>query len=129
MFLSGSVEHDPRAGFDLRGRRAIRWEARSLSGKAYVQFVAGGMTWRWDERAKEQVDVRYPDSMPSLKLSEQRLDSNWRRFRVPLDIADENLSAVVGSFGFLVEWTANNVDDRQPRAFVIEVRNILYEGA
>jgi hypothetical protein len=129
MFLDGDWGKDSGAGFDLRGRPVIKWEARSLNGPVFVAFVAGGVTWVWDDVAKKRVDPPYPDSMPSIKLGEPQLTREWQAFNPQLSLSDDDLRAVVGAFGWIIKWDSNGVQVKQPKTFIIEVRNISYERA
>jgi hypothetical protein len=48
MFLDGNWGKTD-GGYDLRGKRKLGWQARSLSGMVNVQFLAGGVAWVWDK--------------------------------------------------------------------------------
>jgi hypothetical protein len=51
MFLDGDWARTA-SGFDLRGKRVVRWEARSLEGDVYVKFLAGGSNGSGTEGAR-----------------------------------------------------------------------------
>lgn len=128
-------------GHDLRGFKTIRWEARSLSGDVYVEFLMGGVAWQWkhDDQtncwAKESVP--YPDSMPRLSLGVKLLNEKNQSFEYDLSsLPAEYLQKVVGGFGWTVSWGDNGVEldpnattpqPLQPRKIVIEISNIRYE--
>jgi hypothetical protein len=127
MLLAGNWGRTA-SGCDLRGKRAVRWQARSSSGEANVGFVAGGVTWVWD--GGRQAPTAYPDSLPRVPLGNHKLTNQWQTFEYPFDrVEDRSLAAVVGPFGWTVGWNSNKVTEDQPRTFVIEVRNITYESA
>ena len=129
MLLDGDWGQTPGAGYDLRGFTTISWEARSLSGDAFVQFVAGGANWIWDEKTKTKVAAPYPDLLPNLQLREPPLTGQWRHFEFPLDknATAKDLQAVVAPFGWIISLNSNKGNHGQPGKFIIEVRNISYE--
>jgi hypothetical protein len=127
----------PDGGFDLRGIRTIQWEARSLRGDVNVEFVIGGVKWKWDETEKE-IQVCEPssiDSMPRDGLGIYKLTDTWQEFRVDLTGHPESdFQCLVGGFGWVIGWGSNGVyldekqtEAEQPKTFTIELRNIRYE--
>ncbi len=127
---------DPNGGFDLRDARGvIRWEAQSLTGKVNVEFVIGGVTWKWNERTKEKEAVQYSDSMRRESLGIKTLTNYWQPFEVTLShIPEEEFKRVVGGFGWVINWDSNNVllneagtGPEEPKTFIIEIRNIHWD--
>jgi hypothetical protein len=127
----------PRGGFDLRGYRIIRWEARSLSDEVKVEFVIGGINWIWDALKKERVEPPYPDSLRYQRLGIKTLTPQWQSFEFILasaNIPEEEFACVVGAFSWVISWGSNGVKlnatetgPENPKTFVLEVRNIRYE--
>jgi hypothetical protein len=127
-----------KPGFDLRAfRRTIAWEARSLSGKVNVEFVIGGVDWVWDEDEKVKVDPPCPDSLRRKPLGTYTLTEVWQSFEVDLaDIPEGEFLNVIGGFAWAITWGSNGIEmnptaippePREPKTFVIEIRNIRYE--
>lgn len=128
-------------GYDLRGFRTLKWEARSLRGDVYVDFLIGGIVWQWkkDEQTNcwIKAPVPYPDSMPRIPLGIKLLTSQSQSFQYELtDLPEEYLQKVVGGFGWVISWGGNGVElndmatppgPNQPRTIVIEVSNIRFE--
>jgi hypothetical protein len=129
MLLDGDWGQTRGAGYNLRHFTTISWEARSLSGNVFVQFVAGGANWMWDEKTGTKVGAPYPDSLPNLQLGEEELTGQWQHFEFPLNknATPADLQAVVAPFGWIISLDSNEGDHGQPSKFVIEVRNISYE--
>jgi hypothetical protein len=129
---------DSNGGRDLRSvADMIRWEARSVEGTVDVEFLIGGITWTWDEKAKQRVLAPYPDSLPYTNLGTKRLTPEWKLFEVDLrekGRVRDDFKRVVGGFGWVITWAANGVrmsgdgvGPDQKKVFVIEIRNIRYE--
>ncbi|HEY1352327.1 MAG TPA: toll/interleukin-1 receptor domain-containing protein [Ktedonobacteraceae bacterium] len=126
---------DPQGGYDLRGRHIIKWQARSLNGPAYVDFVAGGAVWMWDEQTHARVGVPYPDSLPRIPLGTQELTGTWQTFQYDLSaLSPDELRDVVAGFGLVIAWGSNGVqvneagtEAQQPETFIIEIQGIAYE--
>jgi len=128
-------------GYDLRGFRTLKWEARSLSGNVYVDFLMGGIVWQWKQDGQTncwvKVPVPYPDSMPRIPLGIKLLTSQPQSFQYELtDLPEEYFQKVVGGFGWVISWGGNGVELNDmatppgpvhPRTIVIEVGNIRYE--
>jgi exo-beta-1,3-glucanase (GH17 family) len=123
-------------GHDLRALKpkAITFEARSLNGPVWVQFVAGGVRWRWRRdvaRHWVKTETFYPDTLPPLQLGTQKLANGWQRYfcRLPA-LRPEELRRVVGAFGVVISWADNGFgprstsEERSRAKFVFEVRNI-----
>jgi len=137
MYLSPPNNFGNQPGFDLRAtRRVIKWEARSISGPANVEFVIGGVTWRWDHQQKKIVGVDCPDSLERNPLDGiKTLNGEWQSFEVDLsNLPPEEFSNVIGGFGWVISWGANGVEldsstglPKAPKTFEIEIRNIRYE--
>jgi hypothetical protein len=129
MLLDGDWGRTPR-GYDLRGSSKISWEARSLIGIMFVRFLAGGVDWIWDEKAKSKAAAPYPDSLPLLQLGQPELAEQWQRFEFPLDknVRAADLRAVIAPFGWIISLDSNQGHD-PPGMFILEVRNISYEAA
>lgn len=119
----------PGGGFDLRGvRRIIRWEARSLNKEAYVEFLIGGVVWQWNNSTMEKEPAPYPDSMLRRSLGVRLLTEQWQKFEYDLsDFPEDNFKCVLGGFGWLITWGANEVAPGNTRIITIEVRNVYYE--
>jgi hypothetical protein len=119
-----------RAGFDLRAfRRAIKWEARCLSGNVDVEFVIGGVDWVWDENNKVKVSPPCPDSLVRKPLGTHTLTEEWQSFEVDLlSKPDEEFVNVIGGFAWVITWGSNEIQPgMEPKTFVIEIRNIRFE--
>ena len=122
-------------GYDLRGFRQITWEARSVEGDVYTQFVIGGIVWQWDDINRDKVNSPYPDSMPRTSLGTKRLDNGWQSFSFDLSqLPEETLACMIGGFGWVISWGSNGVEINaarigpiQAKTFIIELRNIRYE--
>ena len=136
MYLSSPNNWGRQPGFDLRGvRRVVKWEARSLDEPVTVEFVTGGVTWKWDDNTKEQVLVPHPDSLPRRSLGIKALTRNWNHFEYEFrDVPEDYFRCVVGGFGWTINWGSNGMQlnkertsPLQPRTFTIEIRNIRYE--
>ena len=127
-----------KPGRDLRAfRRAIAWEARSLSGEVNVEFVIGGVDWIWDEDQKVRISPPCPDSLRRKHLGVVRLTEEWTEFEIALaDIPEEEFVNVIGAFAWVITWGSNGMEldpaatppaPIEPKTFVIEIRNIRYE--
>jgi hypothetical protein len=127
MLLDGYWGQTLGAGYDLRGFTTISWEARSLGGNVFVQFVAGGANWMWSAK-RTIVRAPYPDSLPKVQLMEPELTGQWQHFEYPLNKHTKagDLRAVVAPFGWIISLDSNQGNHGQPAKFVIEVRNISY---
>ncbi len=134
MLLSSPNNWGTTAGYDLRGMTSVSWEARSLTGAVWVEFVIGGVTWRWDGDSRQQECVPVPDSMPRISLGKYLLTSSSQSFEYDLSgLPEEYLMNVIGGFGWTISWGPNDVvlnDDRtgpiEPRIITIDVSNIQY---
>ncbi len=140
MYLhpGGNFGTDPKGGYDLRNvSDVLRWEARSVEGEVYVEFVIGGITWIWDELARERIPAPYPDSLPHTSLGTKKLTTTWQSFNEDLHkrgrVADD-FKRTVGGFGWVIAWAANGVEldeegisPKEKKVFTIEIRNISYE--
>jgi len=124
-------------GFNLQGFRCVRWEARSVTGTVNVEFVIGGIEWKWDdqEECPVRVPVPYPGSMPRVSLGIKTLTEHWQSFEYDLsDNPKDDFRCVVGGFAWIISWGSNQVrlneagtGPKQPKTFTIEIRNIRYE--
>jgi hypothetical protein len=121
-------------GNDLRSyRKSITWEAKSVGDDCMVEFVIGGIQWKWENGSKSS-DLKYPDSMPRKSLGIKTLTKDWQKFSSDLsDRPEENFSNVIGDFGWIIPWGSNNISlnenrtgSQNPRTFTIEIRNIKY---
>jgi hypothetical protein len=138
LYPRGNWGTDPQGGHDLRDvADVLRWEARSVMGEVNVEFVIGGITWVWDEPARERIAAPYPDSLPQTSLGTKKLTTSWQAFNVDLHergrVAD-NFRRTVGGFGWVITWAANGVElaeggltPKEKKIFTIEIRNIRYE--
>jgi len=127
----------PDGGFDLRGFQCVKWEARSVTGTVNVEFIIGGVVWRWDDQKEclVRVPVPYPDSMSRTSLGIKTLTEDWQSFEYDLsDRPEEYLKRIVGGFAWVISWGSNQVrlneagtGPEQPQTFEIEIRNIRYE--
>lgn len=130
VLLDGDWGRTAGAGYDLRGSTMISWEARSLDGNVFVQFLLGSESWVWDEKTGVQVNAPYPGSLLSRQLEEPELTGQWQRFTYRLDknVSTAELQAVIAPFGWIIKLGSNKDDHGQPRtSFTIEVRKISYE--
>jgi len=142
MFIdsAGPGGTDPNNGYDLRGYKLIKWEARSIQGSVNVEFVIGGVTWNWDEQTKKMISAPYPDSIKSpISLLKPMLTPQWQEFEFVFrnEVEEEFLKCVVGVFGWVITWGDNGVKSirntdgiiipENPKIFGIEIRNIRYE--
>lgn len=123
-------------GFDLRAfRRAVAWEARSLSDEVNVEFVIGGINWVWDEQEKIKVKPPCPDSLWRKSLGTYTLTEEWQSFQVDLsNMPEEEFVNVIGGFSWIITWGSNEIQPneggtgpQEPKTFEIEIRNIRYE--
>jgi hypothetical protein len=129
MLLDGYWGQTRGAGYDLQRFTTISWEARSLSGNVFVQFVAGGANWMWDGKTRTMVGAPYPDSLPNLQLGQPtKLTGQWQHFEFPLGTytTAADRQDVIAPFGWVISLDSNDGDRGQPPTFVIEVRNISY---
>lgn len=127
----------PDGGFDLRGFRRVKWEARSVTGTVNVEFVIGGVRRKWDEKKEcpVRVAVPYPGSMPRVSLGIKTLTEHWQSFEYDLsDKPEDDLKCIVGGFAWVISWGSNQVQlneagtgPKQPKTFTIEIHNIRYE--
>lgn len=134
----GNFGTDPEGGLDLRDvADVLRWEARSVNGEVYVEFVIGGITWIWDEAVKEKKAAPHPGSLPHTSLGTKKLTSAWQACTVDLHergrVADD-FRRTVGGFGWVITWAANGMElaedglsPKEKKVFTIEIRNIRYE--
>ena len=128
-------------GYDLRGFKTVKWDARSLNGDAYVEFLIGGVTWQWvlDSATNcwRQGPANFSDSMPRTSFGSKLLTDSSQSFEFSLsDLPEEDLRDVLGGFGWIVSWMPNGIvlNDMatppaplQSKTIVIEVSNIRYE--
>ena len=144
MFIdsAGPGGTDPSNGYDLRGYRSIKWEARSAEDDidVEVEFVIGGVVWNWDEQTKRIIPAPYPDSIKStISMGKHTLTPEWKVFEFVIQnkLEENSFQCVVGAFGWVITWGDNEVnwvlnDDgvsvaENPKTFEIEIRNIRYE--
>jgi hypothetical protein len=104
----------------------LSWDARSDSQGATVNFVFGGITWRW--QGNQMVPLPHPDTLPYRPLGTYRLDENWRSFsfdlrRARLSAAD--VQRVIGAFGWTLGWPGPI--PQVGRTYTLEIRNVRYE--
>ena len=127
---------DPAGGFDLRRiNNAIKWEARSFTEPVNVEFIIGGVLWKWDDQKKDRVAVPYSDSMPRFSLGTKTLTASWQPFETNLShMPEDNFRCVVGGFAWIINWESNQVQlnnaetgPEPTKIFEIEIRNIHYE--
>jgi hypothetical protein len=121
-------------GWNLRGFRRVRWDARTRNeGIVHARFSIGTDNWTWARGAGRQMQklpVPFPGTW-SVNLGDRSLDRSWHSFVV--DLSDQDLSRVIGGFGWSVEWSSNGVETNDegragnPKKLEIEIRNILYE--
>jgi len=124
-------------GYDLRNvQRVIKWEARSVTGTVNVEFVIGGVRWKWDDEKEcpTKITVPYPDSMPRTSLGIRTLTGDWQSFEYDLsDRPEEYFECVLGGFGWIINWgsidiylNSEGTGAEQPKTLIIEIRNIHY---
>ena len=134
----GNFGTDAQGGHNLSNVSDIlRWEARSVGGEVYVEFVIGGITWTWDEAAREREPAPFPDSLPHTSLGTMKLTTAWQAFSVDLRGRGrdaDDFKSTIGGFGWVITWAANGVEldedgisPKQKKVFTIEIRNIRYE--
>lgn len=143
MFIDsvGAGGTDTNNGYDLRGYKFIKWEARSIQSNVKVKFVIGGVTWVWDHETGEKIPAPCPDSLKSavnIQGAGVTLNKSWQEFQFDLtSLNPESLQHVVGAFGWVITWGDNGVNlitsadniviPENPKTFEIEIRNIRYE--
>jgi hypothetical protein len=137
MYLSPPNNWGDVAGSDLRAfGHSISWEARSLRGPVSIEFVIGGVAWKWDYRSKTRVSVTCPDTLRRRGLGVYSLGTRWRHFSVDIsDIPTDQFYNVEGAFAWIISWPNNGVTLNRrrthavvPKTFVVDVRNIRYQG-
>ena len=127
----------PDGGYDLRGFRAIEWEARAIGDPVKVEFFIGGINRVWKKNTDgtwKFVRAPYPDTMPRRSLGTKKLTTEWQSFREPLaDQPESNFARVVGGFGWIANWGNNGVEPNESgkgpsevKKFTFEVRNVFY---
>lgn len=90
-------------GYDLQGVKTISWEARSIQGDVYVEFLIGGVNWQWNNDTKTKESVPYPDSLPHISLGAYLLTSEFQTFQYDLSkFPDSYFQKVVGGFGWVI---------------------------
>ena len=124
-------------GYDLRGFRRLKWEARCLTGEVYTEFVVGGVNWKWNDTVAcpQTESTPFPCSMPRTSLGIKRLTADWQPFEYEFSAdLESQLCRVVGGFAWTIAPTSNGVTwdlDRPtpnvPAVFSIELRGIRYE--
>ncbi len=125
---------ESNGGFDLRGFHIVKWEARSISGIVNVEFIIGGVVWKWNDEKKERVSVPYPDSMIRTTFGIKTLTEDWQSFEADLSyLPEDNFRCVIGGFAWIISWESNHIQinsirtsSDQPKKFTIEIRNIQY---
>lgn len=125
----------PDGAYDLRGAQRISWRACNRIDEAvYVEFLIGGVTWRWGEQ-RTMEPAPFPDSMPRTSLGTRLIEPGCESFEHDLsDVADDGLAAVLGGFGWVVsatgngiEWEAGEAAPVIPRTIVLEIDQIVYD--
>jgi hypothetical protein len=128
-------------GYDLRGFKTIAWEARSLNGDTWVEFLIGGVRWQWmldkGTNCWIKAAVPHPDSMSRIPLGSKLLTEKSQSFQYDLStLPEEYFRDVLGGFGWTISWGPNDVEldtmattpgPIQSKTIVIEVSNIRYE--
>lgn len=132
MFLyppnnSGDVKD---GGIDLRKfRKAISFEARSVNSAANVEFIIGGVVWRWE--GVQSAASPYPDTMPRISFGLQELKEDWTKYSFDLSAYPEDyFRAVVNGFSAVLSQSNNQIgtdENGVVKPVVIELRNIRYE--
>jgi hypothetical protein len=121
-------------GYDLRSYRgSVTWEARSVGDNCTVEFVMGGIQWKWDNESKSS-DLKHPDSMLRKSIGIKKLTNEWQKFSSDLSAQPmENSANVIGGFGWIIPWGSNNIslnenrtEAQNPKTFTIEIRNLQY---
>ena len=101
----------------------------------YVEFLIGGVLWRWNDRSKSKEEVPFPDSLPRISLGVYHLTTKSQSFQYDIsNLPDDYFRKVIGGFGWVISWGAHGVilnDERtgplQAKTFIIEVSDITYE--
>jgi hypothetical protein len=132
MFLyppnnSGDVKD---GGIDLRKfRKAVSFEARRVSSAANVEFVIGGVVWRWV--GMERVASPYPDTMPRISFGLMELKEDWTKYSFDLSAYPEDyFRAMINGFSAVLSQSNNQIETDENgnvKPIVIELRNIRYE--
>lgn len=130
----GEVED---GGYDLRRFHRLKWEARCITGEVNVEFVAGGVNWKWNDTVQcpKKEPTPYPCSLPRTSLGIKRLTEAWQSFEYEFTAGQEKqLRRLVGGFAWVIAASSNGVtwdsDRSAPNVaarFTIELRNIHYE--
>jgi hypothetical protein len=134
MYLDPPDNGGEVPGSDLRSyRNSVTWEARSIDSECTVEFVMGGIQWKWDNGVIS-TNLPYPDSMPRTSLGTKTLTNDWQKFSCDLSyLPEKDFSNVIGGFGWIIPWGSNQIvmneshtGSQNPRTFTIEIRNIHY---
>ena len=89
---------DYDAGADLSGAKSLVFYAKGATGKEFVDFFMGGLGYSEGRASSE-----YPDSTKKISLGYVALDTEWKKFEIPLK--DSDLSRIACGFG----WVANDL--------------------
>ena len=103
----------------------LSWEARSDNQGATVNFVFGGVSWRW--QGNQIADLPYPDTLPVRALGTYKLFENWRSFSFDLRSAglhELDFKRVIGAFGWTISWP---IPPEPGRKYTLEIRNVRYQ--
>ncbi len=103
-------------GLDLTGAEYLRFEAKTNTGEAEVEFFACG--FGYDEYGVKV--VKYPDSSKK-RIGRARLTDEWETYTINLQSAD--LSYVVCGFGYAIDTRGNGSND-----VIFYLDNIRFEG-
>jgi len=104
----------PEAGFDLRGFRKLTFWARSDT-EVRIEFKVGGI-----------ITGPYPDSIqPARSSGILTLSSEWQRFEI--NLADANLSYVIGGFAWVANWNNNGIRTGNPKTLIFYLDDIRFE--
>lgn len=113
-FLNGVLEGEetqpkanwgdyPDAGVNLSGAKRFSFWAKGKNGGELVEFFAFGV-------GTGTVTKPYPDSSKKISLGNQKLTKSWKKY-TSRDLSKQNLSYVLGGFGWAASAGKNNKKD------------------
>lgn len=98
-----------RGGYDLKGRKALKFRARGHKGGEYLDFFFGGITGQ-----------EYEGDSHNARLDGVDLTTEWKEYVIEIE-KDADLSHIIGGFG----WAASG--DYNPEGIMFYVDEIRYE--
>lgn len=86
---------DKKGGWNLTGFKTLKFKARGETGKEYIEkFLVGGISGQGESSDSVSTDTG------GLELTK-----DWKEYE--LSLADQDLSEVIGGFGFVVSADSN----------------------